>query len=148
MTFLYAGLELSHSLLSCVGPEVSRYCDVYRCACTSELHLNSLSLLYCAGPKLSHSMLSYTLDLSCLTPSSPVLDLRSLTPFSTSLVLCSLNHSPSALDLISYDILHGALAHAHPTMHCIPYFQDDAQLEIDSSSNCGATLATHSSTRP
>ena len=120
MTFLYAGLELSHSILSCAGPEVSRYCDVYRCACTSELYLNSLSLLSCVGPELSHSMLSYTLDFCCLTPSSPALDLRSLTPFSASLVLCSLNHSPPALDLISYDTLHSALAHARPTIRPEP----------------------------
>ena len=103
----------------CQGIVRASYCDVYRCACTSELCLNSLSLLSCAGPELSHSMLSYTLDLSCLTPSSPV-DLRSLTPFSTSLVLCSPNHSPPALDLISYDTLHSALSHARPTIHCIP----------------------------
>ena len=70
---------------------------------TAELYLISLSLLSFAGPELSHSMLSYMLDLSCLTPSSPVLDLRSLTPFSTLLVLCSPNHFPPALYLISYD---------------------------------------------
>ena len=85
-----------------------------------ELDLSPSPVLYMHEPELSHSLLSYMLDLSCLTPSSPVLDLRSLTPFSTSLVLCSPDHSPPALYLISYDTLHSALAHARPTMHCTP----------------------------